>query len=135
MFLNDVHQVIILFIIPCLSSIHFAHSNIYKVVAAQGASTLVAALEPAEQADRVESVLASGTTLVGGLHVGRYDRITDSTLTLTLQSTLHISPECQETIDQVTIGKHNDSLDCNQPALPFLLINKHSAATDHQCGV
>lgn len=45
-------------------------SNIYKVVAAQGTSALVATLEPAEQANRVECVLAGSATLVGGLHVG-----------------------------------------------------------------
>lgn len=44
-------------------------SDIYKVVAAQGAGALVAALEPSEQADRMECVLAGGTSLIRHLHI------------------------------------------------------------------
>lgn len=44
-------------------------SDIYKVVAAQGAGALVAALEPSEQADRMECVLAGGTSLIRRLHI------------------------------------------------------------------
>lgn len=67
--------------------------NINEVVAAEWASALVAALEPPEQTDGVECVLAGGTALVGGLHVGRDNRVTNGTLALPLESTLHVSPE------------------------------------------
>lgn len=68
--------------------------NIYKVVATQRASTLVAALKPAEQTHRVEGVLARSTALVRCLHIRRDDRVTDSTLTLSLQGTLDVATEC-----------------------------------------
>lgn len=121
--------------IPCLSSIYYTQSNVYKVVAAQRTGALIAALEPPEQADRVEGVLAGGTALVRGLHVCRDDRVTDSALTLTLQSTLNVAAERQQAIDQVTIGKHDDSLDRKKPVLPLLFVNQHSTAADNQCGV
>lgn len=87
-------------------------SDIYKVVAAQGAGALVAALEPSEQANRMECVLAGGTSLIRRLHISRYDRVADGTLALSLQGTVHVSSESQEAINQVPIGKHDDTLNC-----------------------
>lgn len=68
--------------------------NVYKVVAAQGAGALVAALEPAEQTNRMEGVLARCAALVGSLHVSRNDRVTDRTLALALQGALDVASEC-----------------------------------------
>ena len=53
----------------CTSELKQKYLNINKVVSAKRTSALVAALEPAEQTDRVEGVLASGTPLVRCLHV------------------------------------------------------------------
>lgn len=96
---------------------------------------MVGALEPSEQANGMEGVLAGGTSLVWSLHISRYDRVANGTLALSLQSTLHVPPECQEAINEVTVGKHDDSLNCEEPILPLLLIHKHPATADHQCGV
>lgn len=109
--------------------------NIYKVVAAQRAGALVAALEPAEQTNRVERVLARCAALVRSLHIGRDHRVADRTLALALQSTLDVASEGEQPIHQVTIGKHDDTLDGEQPALPLFLIHKHSAAADNHGGV
>lgn len=105
--------------------------NIHEIVATEGAGALVATLEPAEQTHGVECVLAGGTTLVRGLHIGRDDRVTDGTLALTLECTLYVPTESEETINQVSVGKHDDSLDREKPALPFLLVHKHPTTADH----
>lgn len=96
---------------------------------------MVAALEPSEQANGVESVLAGGTSLIRCLHISRYDRVADGTLALSLQSTLHVPAEGQQAINQVTVGEHDNALDCEEPVLPLLLVHKHSATTNYQCGV
>jgi hypothetical protein len=61
------------FVMPCLFfyvQVNLTkYLNIHKVVSAERTSALVAALEPAEQTDRVEGVLASSTPLVRCLHV------------------------------------------------------------------
>lgn len=67
--------------------------DVNEVIPAQRTRALVTAFEPPEQADRVEGVLASGAPLVGCLHICRNDRIADSTLALTLQSTLYVASE------------------------------------------
>ena len=70
----------------------------------------------------MEGVLASGASLVWRLHICRDDRVTDSTLALALQSTLDVPTERHQPINQVSIGKHDHSLDCEKPALPLLLV-------------
>lgn len=118
-----------------LSSIYFSHLDIYKVVAAQRTGALVAALEPAEQTDRVEGVLAGCAALVRSLHVGRDNRVANRTLALALQGALDVAAECEQPINQVTIGKHDNALDGEQPALPLLFIHEHSAAANNKCGM
>lgn len=54
----------------CQVFVFYVQLNIHKVVSAKRASALVAALEPPEQTNRVECVLAGGATLVRRLHVG-----------------------------------------------------------------
>lgn len=85
--------------------------NIHKVVPAQWASTLVTALEPSEQTDRVESVLAGRAAFVRRLHVSGDHRVTNGTLAVSLQSALDVAPECQQSIDKVAIGEHDHTLD------------------------
>lgn len=80
----------------------------------------------------MESVLAGRATLVRCLHVGRNDRVTDRTFALTLQGALDVAAEGEQPIDQVTIGEHDNTLDRQQPALPLLLIHKHSTTADNQ---
>lgn len=118
-----------------LSSMYSTRSNIYKVVPTQRTCALVAALKPPEQADRVEGVLAGGASLVRRLHICRDDRITDGTLALSLESTLHVPAEGHQPIDQTSVGEHDHSLDREQPILPFLFVNKHPTATDHNRGM
>lgn len=49
--------------------VNLKYLNINEVVSAKRTGALVAALEPAEQTDGVECVLASGAPLVRCLHV------------------------------------------------------------------
>lgn len=60
----------------------------------------------------MEGILAGGTALVRGLHISGDDRVADGTLALPLQSTLHVLSEGEEAINQVAVGKHDDTLDC-----------------------
>lgn len=64
------HSMAVLARRPFASSHFYVQLNIHKVVSAKRASALVAALEPPEQTNRVECVLAGGATLVRRLHVG-----------------------------------------------------------------
>lgn len=97
---------------------------INEIVPAQRTCTLVTALEPPEQTHRVEGVLASCAPFVRRLHVGRDYRIANGTLTLALQRSLHVPPECHQSILQVAVGEHDHSLDCDQPVFPPPLVNK-----------
>ena len=110
-------------------------SYINKVVPAQRTSALVTALEPPEQTDRVECVLAGGTSLVRSLHVRRYDGVTDRALALPLQGTLDILPEGQQSVHYVAVRKHDHTLNGKKPALPFSLVDQHSTPTNHQSGL
>lgn len=97
---------------------------INEIVPAQRTCTLVTALEPPEQTHRVEGVLASRAPFVRRLHVRRDYRITNGTLALALQRSLHVPPECHQSILQVAVGEHDHSLDCDQPVFPPPLVNK-----------
>lgn len=107
--------------------------NVDKVVPAQWTCALVTALEPPEQTHGVEGVLASRASFVRCLHVRRDHRVADGALALAFQCSLHVPPECHQSILQVTIGEHDDSLDCEQPALPFSLVYEDPAASCNQC--
>jgi hypothetical protein len=86
-------------------------SNIHKVIPAKRACTLVAALEPSEEANGVEGVLASCTTLVGGLHIRGDDGIADGAFALSLQGSLDVPSERKQAIHEVSIGEHDHTLD------------------------
>lgn len=110
-------------------------SYINEIVPAQRTSALVTALEPPEQTHRVECVLAGGASLVRSLHVRRDDGVADRALTLSLQSTLDVLPEGQQSVHNIAVRKHDHSLDGKKPALPFSLIDQHSTPTNHQSGL
>lgn len=108
---------------------HTSALYINEVVSAQRTCALVTALEPPEQTHRMEGVLASRAPLVRRLHVGRDYRVTDGTLALALQRSLHVPPECHQSILQIAVGEHDHSLDCDQPILPPSLVNKDPASS------
>ena len=112
---------------------HTSALYINEVVPAQRTCALVTALEPPEQTHRMEGVLASRAPLVRRLHVRRDYRVTDGTLALALQRSLHVPPECHQSILQIAVGEHDHSLDCDQPILPPPLVNKDPASSHDQC--
>lgn len=105
---------------------------INKIVPAQRARALVAALEPPEQTHRVEGVLARRAPLVRCLHVRRNDRVADRAFALSLERSLHVLTERQQSVHQVAVGKHDHPLDGQQPAAPLLLVHEHTASTHNQ---
>lgn len=80
----------------------------------------------------MERVLACRAPLVRRLHICGDDRVADGTLTLSLQRTLYVLPECKQSIHQTAIGKHDHALNSDQPALPFSLVNQDTATTYNQ---
>lgn len=86
-----------------VNHVHPRSLYINKVVPAKRTRALVTALEPTEQADRVECVLAGRASLVGCLHIRGNDGITDRTFALALQSTLYIASECEQSVNQVAV--------------------------------
>lgn len=79
----------------------------------------------------MEGVLASGAPFVWCLHIRRYDRIADGTLALTLKSTLDVASEREQSIDQISVREHDHTLDGQQPASPFLLIDQDTALSSN----
>lgn len=82
------------------------HLDIYlsvvEVVTAERTAARIGALEPPEQAGRVKVVLARPTPFVWRVHVCPNNAVADSTLTLSLQRTLHVPPERHQPFDQAT---------------------------------
>lgn len=65
-----------------------------KLVPTQWASTLVTALEPSVQTNRVEGMFACCAPFVRCLHIRRNDRVANGTLALALQCALNVLAEC-----------------------------------------
>jgi hypothetical protein len=90
----------------CLGKVALRFFDVYlsviEVVAAKRTAARVRALEPPEQASRVEVVLASPTLLVWRLHIRPNNAVADGTLILSLQRALDVSPEGHQTFNQAT---------------------------------
>lgn len=71
----------------------------------------------------MERILARRAALIWCLHIRRNHRIANSALALPLERTLHISTESQQTIHEIAIGEHNNALDDEHPAAPFLFVD------------
>jgi hypothetical protein len=77
----------------------------------------------------MECVFTRSATFVGSLHVRRNDRIANGTFALSFQGTLDVLSERKQAIHKATVGEHNHTLDYEQPAAPFLLVDKNTAST------
>lgn len=71
----------------------------------------------------MESLLASRAAFVRGLHVCRDNGAANSTFALSLQGALDIASEREQAVDEISVGKHDDALDGQEPALPLLLVD------------
>ena len=94
--------------------------SIVEVIPTQRTTAAIAALEPAEQAHRMECILARSTLLVRRSHIGADDTVANSTLRLASQCTLDIPSKSNQTFNEVA-GRENDDLECPHPRLPILV--------------
>lgn len=83
----------------------------------------------------MECVFTRSATFVGSLHIGRNDRIANGTFALSFQGALDVLSERKQAIHKATIREHNHALDDEQPAAPFLLVDKHTTSTGDNRGL
>ena len=76
----------------------------------------------------MESLLASCAALVRGLHVRRDNGAANGTFSLSLQGALDIASEGEQPVNEISVGEHDDALNGQEPAFPFLFVDNDAIA-------